>query len=124
MDQGSLVSSGQALVRALDESGLPPRAAMWVHETENDNWRLWLVPPKGTTDRRDFFLQIAKIVAENRLRLGGFDTGDARMVLDDHPAIKGLRSYMKVPGLNNIFFPGNKFEGYYLPEGIILRLDS
>ena len=123
MDQNTLVSSGHALLKRLDAAGLQPRLAMWVHNTEMDTWKLWLVPPTGVLDKQDFYRQVAQIVSKHRAELGGIDVSDTEMILDTHPAVRGLKAFIKAPGLGNISFSGNRFNGFYLPDGIILRVD-
>jgi hypothetical protein len=123
MDQNTLVSSGQALVAALDSEGFRPRLAMWVHNTDTDTWKLWLVPPAGKKDQADFYRRIARIVSAHRTELGGLDAGDTEMMLDNHPAVKGLGRFVRLPGLGSISFSGNRFDGFYVPDGIILRTD-
>jgi hypothetical protein len=123
MDKNLLVSSGQALVRALDAADLAPRFAMWVHNTDTDTWKLWLVPPATVTDKRDFYRRISSVVSNHRAELGGIDTSDTEMVVDSHPAIKGLRGFIRAPGLGSIHFAGNSFNGFNMPDGIILRSD-
>jgi hypothetical protein len=123
MDQSTLVDSGTALVKALDKSGLVPRAALWVHASDNDTWKLWLVPPKGIDDKLDFYRRVSVVVNEHPEELNGIDASDTHMVLDSHPAVKGLKHFMRAPGLNNIRFSGNMYDGFYLPDGIILRID-
>lgn len=123
MDQNVLVGSGHALVRALDRSGFPPRLAMWVHNADTDTWRLWIVPNASMKDKRDFYRRVSEIVSQNRAELGGIDASDTEMVADTHPAVRGLSKIMKAPGLSSISFSGNKFNGFYLPDGIILRAD-
>lgn len=123
MDQNTLVSAGHALLRELDTEGLRSRVAMWVHDTDTDTWKLWIVPPSGIKDKHDFYRRVSMIVAKNRTALGGIDASDTEMVLETHPAIKGLKGFLKVPGFNSVHFSGNKFNNYYLPEGIILRVD-
>ena len=123
MDQNTLVSSGHALVKAMEAAGFRPRVAMWVHNTDIDTWKLWLVPPAGHKDKADFYRRIAQIVSKHRAELGGIDASDTEMVLDSHPAMQGLGRFMKSPGLGNIRFSGNRFNGFYLPDGIILSVD-
>ena len=123
MDQNTLVSGGHALVTELDKAGFRPRVAMWVHNTDTDTWKLWIVPPAGFTDKHDFYRRISMIVAKNRAALGGIDASDTEMVLDTHPAVKGLKSFLKAPGLGSVHFSGNRFNNFYLPDGIILRVD-
>jgi hypothetical protein len=123
MDQNALVSSGQALVKQLDDAGLKSRVAMWVHSPDTDTWKLWIVPPPELTDKHDFYRRVSVIATKNRDALGGIDASDTEMILDTHPAIKGLKGFLKAPGLQSIHFSGNTFNGYYLPEGTILRVD-
>jgi hypothetical protein len=123
MDQNTLVSSGQALVSAMDAEGFGPRLAMWVHNTDTDTWKLWLVPPTGKKDKADFYRRIARIVSANRTKLGGLDASDTEMILDDHTAVQGLSKFIRAPGVNSISFSGNRFNGFYVPDGIILRSD-
>ena len=123
MDQNTLVSAGHALVKALDATGLNPRLAMWVHATDTDTWRLWIVPPAGLTDKRKFYRRVSEVVSKNRTDLGGIDASDTEMVLDSHPAVQGLRGFMDMPGLGSAYFSGNLFNEYYLPDGIILRIN-
>jgi hypothetical protein len=54
MDQNTLVSSGHALVSELDKAGFRPRLAMWVHNTDTDTWKLWIVPPAGARINMNF----------------------------------------------------------------------
>lgn len=123
MDQNILVSSGHALVKALDDAGMPPRIAMWVHNTDTDTWKLWIVPPAGFKDKHEFYRRISEIVSKNRAAVGGFDASDTEMVLDTHPAMRGIGRFLGIRGLGSAYFSGNMFNGYYLPDGIILRSD-
>lgn len=123
MDQNILVRSGHALVLALDNDNYSPRVAMWVHNTDTDTWKLWLVPPKGVTNKQEFYRIISSIASKNHVSLDGIDASDTEMILDTHPAIIGLSRVIKAPGLNSIIFRGNRFNNYYLPDGIILRVN-
>ena len=123
MDQSALVVGGQALVRAMDADNLRPRVAMWVHNTDMDTWKLWLVPPRDQQDKRDFYRRIAEIVAKNRPKFGGVDASDTEMIAATHPAMKGLGGFVKMPDLGSVYFSGNRFNGFYLPDGIVLRSD-
>ena len=123
MDQNTLVSAGHTLVKALDAIDLVPRVAMWVHATDTDTWKLWIVPPVGLTDKQEFYRRVSEVVSQNRVALGGIDASDTEMVLDSHPAVQGLRGFMSMPGLGSVYFSGNRFNEFYLPDGIILRIE-
>jgi len=123
MDQGLLVKSGHVLVKALDDANASPRAALWVHNTDTDTWKLWIVPHTSVTDKRAFYRTISEIVSKKRVELGEVDASDVELVGVDHPAIKGLGRFLKMPGLGASYFSNNRFNGFYLPDGIILRMD-
>ena len=123
MDKNTLVSSGHALVSGLDDAGIPPRVAMWVHNSDMDTWKLWIVPHTSITDKHEFYRRVAEIASRNRSATGGIEASDTEMIRADHPAMQGLRGYIKVSGLSNMSFSGNRFNGFYLPDGIILRVD-
>jgi hypothetical protein len=123
MDQTVLVNAGHTIVKALDTAGIPPRAAMWVHNTDTNAWKLWIVPHASVKDKRDFYRRIADIVSKHRAELGGIDASDTELVSDEHPAIRGLRVILKMPGLGAARFTDNRFNGFFLPDGIILRMD-
>jgi hypothetical protein len=123
MDQNTLVSSGHVLVKAMDAAGFSPRLAMWVHSDDPDSWKLWLVPPAGKLDKADFYRHVVQVVSGHRQELGDIDAADTVMVPDTHPAVRGLRGFIRLQGLGNSHFSGNRFNGFYLPEGIVLRSD-
>lgn len=121
MDQNVLVSSGHSLVKALDAEGLAPRIAMWVHSTDPDTWKLWIVPPSGMKDKHEFYRRLSEVIAKNRPALGDISASDVEFVSDSHPAMQGIGKFIYAPGLTAAHFSGNRFDGYYLPDGIILR---
>ena len=96
---------------------------MPCHREDTDTWKLWLVPHKSVTDKRDFYRRLSEIVTKNREELGGVDAADAEMVPDTHPAIQGLGRFIKMTGLGSTHFSNNRFNNFYLPDGIVLRMD-
>lgn len=121
MDPNTLVSTGHALVKALDDAGIPPRIAMWVHKSDLGTWKLWIVPDVSIKDKREFYRRVSELVSLHRDDLSGIDASDTEMVADTHPGMQGLGRFMRVTGLGNVSFSGNIFNGFYLPDGIILR---
>lgn len=121
MDKEVLVSSGKALIEAMDEEGMPPRLAMWVHNTDLDTWKFWVVPPKGSDDKREFYRRLSAIVSKKRQSLAGIDASDTEYVSEDHPAARGLKTFIRMEGVGAARFSGNTFNGFYLPDGIIMR---
>jgi hypothetical protein len=68
-------------------------------------------------------MRVARILKSNRAEVGDIEAADTELMTDAHPAMKGLKGFIKAPSLHRIAFSGNQFNGYYLPEGIILRAD-
>lgn len=105
------------------ERGMPVRAALWLHETDDDRWNLWLVPSKTLTSQWDFYHTVVKVVAENRRRFHNFDPADVALAKEDHPAWPGLAELMKVRGEKDIELRNNLVNGFYIPEGILLDVN-
>jgi hypothetical protein len=125
MDQAILVKSGQALVGKLDQTDVRPRAALWVNNTDTGSWKLWVVPDKrfSAREQHEFYRKVAEVVTGDRDRMLGLEPSDVEMVAESHPAIKGLASAFHVTGLSSVHMSSNTFNGFYLPDGIILRME-
>ena len=122
MDPEVLVKSGQALVKAMDAAGFAPRAALWIFNPEAEDWKLWLVPPKGTVDKRDFYRRVAEIITANREDLPGIEVSDTEMIPDNHPAMVRFKVLVRAEGLTSAFFERVVMNGYLLPKCIVLRV--
>lgn len=122
MDTNVLVSDGHALIKLLDADGAPPRAAMWVYAPDTDTWKLWLVPSRGLTDQREFYRRVSAIISLHRDQFSAIDAGDVQMLADSHPAIAALAKMFGVPGISDTRIAGNTLNGFYVPDGILMRM--
>ncbi len=122
MDQTSLVKSGHALIDALSEAGIAPRAAIWVYNSDTDIWRLWIVPPNTITDQREFYRRVTEVIARNQDKMGLLDASDIQFTKSEHPALAALARIAKVEGKGDLRIQNNMLNGFYLPDGIILKL--
>jgi hypothetical protein len=120
---GPDISVAQRLTKFLDESGTSPRAVVWAYESDRKAWRLWVVPPAGLGEKREFYLRLADVYAAHSGELAGFDLGEVQFVRDDHPAIRGLAAMFRLPGVNDAIVSDNVLNGYYLPDAIVIRMD-
>ncbi|MDR7035259.1 hypothetical protein [Mesorhizobium sp. BE184] len=123
MDQTVLVSQGQALTARLDETKIKPRAVMWVHQPDTDTWRLWICPNKEVDDKREFYRLVAETISKHSHELSGLDVGTTEYVAAGHPAMVGMGRFLKMPGIGSAHFSGNRFNNFYLPDGIVIRMD-
>jgi len=124
MDQNALVEDGHNLIEAMSKSGIVPRGAMWVHSTDADVWRLWIVPPKDLTDKREFYRRVSEAITQNRDLFSSLDAGDVELISDTHPAIVGISRMFKVTGpRSSAFLSNNMVNGFYIPDGIVLLMN-
>lgn len=121
MDSYLLVEAGQNLVEALERNGVPLKAAVWVRLAETEDWRLWLVPA-AKVERRAFYRRVAEVVAAGEADFHGLSASDTQMIDEDHPAIVALRANGQVNGRPPTRLATTMLNGFYLPEGIVLRI--
>lgn len=122
MDKNALVEEGTKLVSLLDNTKLKPRAAMWVYNSETEIWKLWIVPASKVQDKHEFYLMLSDIISAHRDDLPSFDISSVEFKLDTHPAVKGLGAMLHMEGLGSAHFSNNRFNGFLLPDGIVLRM--
>ncbi|MBM3544001.1 MAG: hypothetical protein FJX44_05795 [Alphaproteobacteria bacterium] len=123
MDQSSLVASGHQLIDVLTKAGIGPRAAVWVHNTDTDTWRLWIVPPEEITDKRDFYRRVSEVISKNRANLPNLNISDTEFITADNRVIQALRRIFRVKEFGAIMISSTMFNGVQLPDGIILLMD-
>lgn len=121
MDQNLLVDSGQNLVEALERDGVRLKAAVWVHLAEDEAWRLWLVPA-NKVDKHTFYRKVAESIAAGGSDFHGLSASDTQLVGEDHPAIVALGAFGRVNGRSVLPLASAMLNGFYLPEGIVLRM--
>lgn len=122
MDKDILVREGQNLIRYLDQSKVKPRGVMWVHSSDLDTWRLWIVPSTELTDKSEFYRLVSEAISQHRDEMPGLDIGDIELKKPDHPAIVGLKGFLRMDGLGSAYFSNNRLNGYFLPDGVVLRM--
>jgi hypothetical protein len=121
MDQSILVNSAQNLIKKLDKNGLKTLVAMLVHNEDIGTWKLWIVPADEKIDKFEFYRKVSEIIAKNRSLLGDLSASDVELSSKTHPAMQGIGKFLHMEGLGAVNFSGNVFDGFYLPDGIILR---
>jgi hypothetical protein len=122
VDTNALVEEGSRLVGLLDNSKLKPRAAMWVYNSETETWKLWIVPATEVNDKREFYLELSNIISAHREEIPNLDISSVEFKEGSHPAVKGLGAAFSVKGLSSVHLSNTSFNGFSLPNGIILRM--
>lgn len=94
---------------------------MWVYNSETDSWKLWIVPA-GNVSKSEFFLKLSEVISAHRHDLPGFDISEVEFKADNHPAIEGLKSMMRLEGIGSAHLSNNRVNGFFLPDGILMRM--
>jgi hypothetical protein len=122
MDTNILVKEGQCLVRYLDEGKVRPRGAVWVYSSDSDSWKLWIVPSTAVTDKVEFYRLVAEAITQHRDEMPTLDVGLVELKAADHPAVQGLGQFLHMEGIGAASFSNNRFNGFLLPDGVVLRM--
>lgn len=120
---GPDVGGARALMSLLEADGLTIKAAVFVLSTEGSNWRLWLEFAEPFTDKREAYRRIASIVAAHQHEIGGIDTSDIDLVASNNKALDALGRMMRVGAGGQVQLSNSMFDGVFLPEAIILKMD-
>jgi len=56
------LEAGKTLIDQLAKEGFPLKAAAWVHQSEGQNWRLYLVTPIRNRDFLDSYLRVSEAI--------------------------------------------------------------
>ncbi|RUO98027.1 hypothetical protein [Hyphomicrobium sp.] len=123
MDTNVLVTAGHKLIDLLEAKGFKARAAMWVHNSDVETWKLWIVGPKNFTDQRTFYRKVSEAISQNKQDFPGIDASYLELIPDSHEAIRGLSKFARVTGKSSVFMQNNRFNNFYLADGIILLMD-
>lgn len=115
------MNEGAKLIAWLDETNIKPRAAMWVYNSEIDSWKLWIVPADDIT-KAEFFLKLSEVISDHRDEIPTFDISEVEFKSESHPAIAGLNRFMRLEGIGSAHLSNNRFNGFFLPDGILMRM--
>ena len=120
----AMVEAGAELTRKLDESGLPPIAALWLFMPEINEWRLFFASP-------DVSAQGPRNVYE-RIRLALEELGDKASasplsvigLLDpDAEVVQLLRTAIRSgSGIGRTRFSKSAIKGYFIDDALIYRI--
>ena len=122
MDQATLVKSGTGLIRLLDQTDLKPDVAMWVHYDDIDSWKLWISPNRQVSDKLEFYRIVDDQITAHPQETEGLDVSATEYVPQDSERVRALRRLMSLPDLGTKYLTGNMVDGYYVPEGIAIRV--
>ena len=94
---------------------------MWVNFSDTGSWRLWIVPRMGFADKREFYRIVATILSAYPEETQGLDVSSVEIVGEDRPVVRGMRNFIRAPGIIAARMSGNTVNGVYVPDGVLLR---
>lgn len=131
MDKRTLVerdySEGAILVKALDDSGFPVYAALWLYNPEKENWRLLLASKSfDNTGPMKAYEHINEVLTSINEQNDAFDISLANIsfVRTNDPLIKRLGTAIQTDptSLTGIRFSRNAIDNYYIEDAYIYRI--
>lgn len=125
MDPKVLVNEGVYLVQFLDDCGHSPRAAVWVNFDEGGAWKLWIVPDKSMENNKyEFYRILSEQLTCHPENFRCLDIAYVEMKKSAHPAITGLQKIVRLEGINQVEIGQILLDGFFLPNGVILRMNT
>jgi hypothetical protein len=112
------VAEGRALVQALDKAGVRIVGAYWYYYPDSDRWRLTIVSPDAVKGSRSLYMQAIELRPDIDLSKVEFVSPDNAI----YRALVGGRLFA-VKGLGQVRVSKSSFNGVYVDDAIIYRLD-
>ena len=131
MDKTTLVEKdfkdGELLIAELDKAQLKVHSALWIYNSEADNWRLMIASDKEDFSSPKKAYSLINEVIEKMNNSGiniGFSLENISVVSTDHPLIRLLSSAIKTNprSISGIRFSRNTIDNNYIEDAYIYRV--
>jgi hypothetical protein len=118
-----MVSAGEQLVRALDDSGTRITSALWLLPPEEQSWRLIISSPEvAEKGPHAFYQKIDGVLRKRPNKV--LSTSSISAVPPSNPLITLFRVALKTgQGFSNIRFTQNVINGILIPDAYVYRLN-
>ncbi len=97
---GANIDTGRLLVDQLRRAHVPLRAAAWVYESANEEWRLYLVTPVPKGDLHGAYLKVAEAMLADDASRDRFRDISYKIVDAREPLGKALIAWARDAGQN------------------------
>lgn len=127
MDKETLVRSdldvGRRITEALDHSEIKLRGSLWLHDKEEDDWRLILVTP--LVDSRGplaTYTMVQRALAKAQLT-SELPLSKISVTGPSDPLIKSLRTALRTgPGMHSLRATQSAIDNVYVDDVLVYRL--
>jgi hypothetical protein len=120
----SMINTGAALIKKLDERGASPDAAFWIYFPDIQQWKLMLAEVKlGEIGPKEFYKKIQDTISASKSEIGELSLDDIALSKPESPIVALLRTAIRTgPGINGIRFTNNVINGTVIEDAYIYRL--
>ena len=117
-----MIAAGEGFVRAIDNTGTPVSAALWLLPPNESDWKLVISSPEiATKGPHAFYQKVDQIL--RKMGPTPLSTSVISAFPPAHPLLSLLRVALKTsPGITNIRFTQNVINGVLIPDAYIYRL--
>jgi hypothetical protein len=127
MDKTTLVDvdieSGTELIRTLDREKFPIKAALWLYDTEDSDWKLIISTPLVDEKGPRYGYKIIQRILSHNLDNINMSLADISLVSPRNPLIQTLESWMKIENVDSpLRLSRNVLNGIYIDEARIYRV--
>jgi hypothetical protein len=118
-----MIDAGAAVVRKLDEMGLPVTAAFWYFMPETNAWRLMIASPEvGTQGPRVVYEQVLTALEELGPAAAQAPFAQVSVLEPRAEIVRLLRAATPTgPGVSRIRFARNAVNGHFVDDALIYR---
>jgi len=119
------LEAGATLIRALDQAGWIPSAALWFYLPDDEVWRLILaLPEDGGLRQQDAYRRLADVLETNGLS-EALSVDDVGLARPDDQMLTLLRHAISTgPGISGIRFTHNTINNVLIEDAYIYRLEA
>lgn len=111
------IPGGRNLVERLDAAGVRVVGAYWYYYPDSERWRLTIVSPDAERGSRSLYLKAIETGA-------GLDLVKVEFVPPSNAIYRKLvGGFMSVHGLSTVRISKSSFDGVFVDEAIIYRLE-
>jgi hypothetical protein len=121
-----LITEGETLIRALDDTGVSAGAAFWFYFSDIAAWKLVLAEEKlGPEGPREVYRKIQRTIASLSSEIQTLSLEDVVLTKPDAPIVAVLKKAIQTgPDLVGIRFTNNVVDGALIEDAYIYRLNS
>lgn len=115
-----MVAAGRDLARHLAAKDPELVSALWLYESETNQWRFVIASPRVDTDGPlQVYETVEQILQENAIRLS---LRDVTALSPTTPVIRALKSALKLGGPTDVRFTRNRVNDVYVDDSHIVFL--